>query len=86
MRLILRSDNETGVAAIRKGYSRKLAYLKKHQRISLGALHEVYAENGPNVLADEAGIDMIADPMTKPLDVAAHWRHFRRMGLVALPP
>ena len=84
--MILRSDNETGVTAIRKGYSRKLAYLKKHQRISLGALHEVYAEAGPNVLTDEAGVDMIADPMTKPLDVATHWRHFRAMGLVALPP
>ena len=84
--MLLRSDNETGVTAIRKGYSRKLAYLKKHQRISLGALHEVYAEAGPNILTDEKGVNMIADPMTKPLDVATHWRHFRAMGLVALPP
>ena len=35
-------DNETSIGMIAKGYSRRLAFMRRHQRISLSALHEVY--------------------------------------------
>ena len=86
VRLVLRTDNTTAVEVVRKGYSRKLSYLKKHQRIAISALWETYiAEGSPNVLVEQPGVGMIADPLTKPLDVAVHWRHCRGIGLVAVP-
>ena len=86
VRLVLRTDNTTAVEVVRKGYSRKLSYLKKHQRIAISALWETYiAEGSPNVLVEQPGVGMIADPLTKPLDVTVHWRHCRGIGLVAVP-
>ena len=38
--LIMRSDADVAISAIRKGYSRKLSYLRRTQKISLGFLHD----------------------------------------------
>ena len=42
VRLICRSDNDAAISASKAGYSRKMGYIKKHQRVSLAALREVY--------------------------------------------
>ena len=76
----------TAVEVMRKGSSRKLAYLKKHQRIAISALWETYSQEGTiNILLDQPGVGMVADPLTKGLDAATHWRQYRALGLVAIP-
>ncbi len=42
VRIIAREDNDAAIAAVRRGYSRKLAYMRKRDKISLSALHEVF--------------------------------------------
>ena len=41
VRVVAEMDNSTCIQAISRGFSRRLAYLKKVRRISLGALHEL---------------------------------------------
>ena len=41
VRLVAEEDNSASVAAVYKGYSKRLAYLKKHRRVSLSALREL---------------------------------------------
>ena len=42
VRLIAETDNETAVAVVAKGYSRRLCYLRRTQRISISGLHDIY--------------------------------------------
>ena len=47
MRLVAEIDNETAILAVRRGFSRRLADLKKGRHIQLSALHEIhYGEEG----------------------------------------
>ena len=78
------SDSSTAISVVESGYSRKLAYLKKYQRVSIGVIHDWNAQ-------DENGIYKLptkrnpADVMTKPLDYEAHWAHLQRIGMEFLP-
>ena len=45
VRLVAGSDSSACIGAVTKGYSKKLAYLEKHQRISLSSTHEVFFES-----------------------------------------
>jgi hypothetical protein len=86
-------DNETACVIVRKGYSRRLAYLMaKKERTSIGSLHEVFHGDLESVdptathkLLETTSKAMKADLLTKPLDHADHWRHCEGMGLVVLP-
>jgi hypothetical protein len=98
LRLISETDNETSVAIIKKGYSRKLSYLRRHQRTSISALHEVFFGDGDNEeldptdarclnrLVHRPGSKMTADILTKLLEAPLHWRHMEAMGYILVPP
>ena len=66
--VVLRNDNDTACLDIERGYSRALAYLVKHQRLSLGAMHEDLVEDSSNALVRSNTKRMLADVLTKPLD------------------
>ena len=42
IKMVGHTDNETALITIRKGYSRKLSYLKKYHKLSISSLHEVW--------------------------------------------
>lgn len=81
VRIVLRSDNDAALIAARKGYSRKLSYLKKWQKTSLSALRELFVgaeehedgEPSPNILAKIGTKENRSDLGTKPLDHQRHW-------------
>jgi hypothetical protein len=93
--LLTESDNQAALAAVKRGYSRKLAYLqyKKSERISISALHEVYYGDDTdfNDLTDDKHILTYvpsvvnnADLGTKPLDHKTHWEILDRIGMRSL--
>ena len=93
VRVICSSDNEASVSAGKKGYSRKLAYLKKYQRTSLAAIREVYVGHkeheepgdlSPNVLRHINSTLNRSDLGTKPLDAVRHWTLLNRMRVQSL--
>ncbi len=76
-------DNAAAGSIVEKGYSRKMAYTAtKRDRLSIGALHEVFvgdpdeleAPNYHKVLACDSN-DMKADVFTKHLDHTKHWKN-----------
>ena len=98
IRLIAETDNDTAVSVVAKGYSRRLCYLRRTQRISISALHDLYHGEGDdeelepsdektlNRLLHSSGDAMTADILTKLLEPAPHWRHMDALGYVVVPP
>ena len=75
------TDNETAFTVISTACSRKMAYLKKHQAISIGFGHDWH--NLPENLLVRIGIkEMLADLLTKPLDHEDHWRLVELIGMI----
>jgi hypothetical protein len=90
---VCRGDNDAALIAARKGYSRRLAYLKRHQRISLSALRDVYvgreehednSEPSINVLGKISSENNRSDIGTKPLDHVRHWFLLGRLKMKTL--
>ena len=79
--VVLRNDNDTAVLDIERGYSRALAYMVKHQRLSLGALHEDLILDSSNTIVRCNTLRMLADVLTKPLDHGRHWSLLAMMGM-----
>ena len=79
--VVLRNDNDTAVLDVERGYSRALAYLVKHQRLSIGAMHENHVEDPSNALVRCHTKRMLADLLTKPLDRVWHWALLAMMGM-----
>ena len=79
--VVLRNDNDTAVLDVERGYSRALAYLVKHQRLSIGAMHEDLIEDPSNALVRCSTKRMLADLLTKPLDHVRHWALLAMMGM-----
>ena len=46
LRLVAEEDNSASIAAVTKGYSRRMCYLRRTQRISLSSLHEIFFFSG----------------------------------------
>ena len=64
--LKVHENNSATIAAIAKGYSPALRYLRRTQRIDIGFLHEVF-EMDENTLEKAATSDHRGDMFTKPL-------------------
>ena len=77
-------DPDTARTAVEKGYSRRLAYIKKTQRISIGWLHDHFLRED-TTLARVDTLKNWSDILTKALDHAKHWGHLARMGLRGSP-
>ena len=95
IRLISYGDNDASLLAIRKGYSRRLAYLKKTQRVSIGSMHEIfYREDNAELIQDDffsvnrlmrVSTDLnIGDLFTKPLTSERHWFLIGLFGKVSV--
>ena len=94
VRVVAREDNEACIAAVRKGFSRKMAYLPRTQKFSLAALNEFYFGD-PDIVSDEkmcvnildgiSSAKQLGDPFTKPLPHEKHWDMFSRCGLFPVP-
>jgi hypothetical protein len=70
------------IAAILKGYSRKMSYVRRTQKVSLGYLHDYFGCE--NTLLDKVpGPKNDSDILTKGLDHISHWRHTAALGLRA---
>ena len=77
-------DSEACEKAVRKGYSRKLGYLPKHQRVQLSFVHD--ALSGPGCFLGHVNTDLnTSDWFTKALDVTAFRRHRAGLGILPLP-
>ena len=78
--LILRSDAGAAIGAIHKGYSRKMSYLRRTQRVSIGFLHDFVGDE--HTALEKVHTDSNdADVLTKSLEKEAHWRHSFAMGM-----
>ena len=53
----------------------------KHQRLSLGAMHEDLILDANNALVRCNTKRMLADVLTKPLDHVRHWALLAMMGM-----
>jgi hypothetical protein len=65
--LIVQEDNSATIAAITKGYSPALRYIRRTHRIDIGFLHEVFKEENA-ALKKAATADHRGDMFTKPLN------------------
>ena len=89
------TDSETSIGVVRRGYSRKLAYLRKHARLSIAALHEAFFGDAEdlepcdsrtiNRLEHEPGARNDSDVLTKALPAEKHWACAAALGLMASP-
>ena len=85
-------DNEPALLAVRKGYSKRLAYLPKTQRVQISALNEywtgrdsedptVQPEDHVNRLFKVASLKQRADLLTKSLSPDHHRSAFELAGM-----
>ena len=82
-------DNSTAEQIIGSGKSRRLAYLRRHQRVSLSSLNETYGkkdetdatQHAGNLVFHQPSIKMPVDIITKPLPALDHWRCCQELGL-----
>ena len=73
-------DNTASVSAVKAGMSKKLSYMRRTQRVSIGFLADyIYGEDG--AILQEATVDQVADVFTKPLPVIAFWKCLRFFGI-----
>ena len=78
---VLHQDNSGAVADIRKGYSRRMAHVVRHQRCSIGALHEEVIERSGGALEQIPSKKQLADVLTKALAHELHWPLIQQIGL-----
>lgn len=78
--LIGRTDADAALGAIRKGYSRKMSYLRRTQRVSIGFLHDFWSDPH-SILSKVASKSNDSDVLTKSLDKHDHWRHSWALGM-----
>lgn len=79
------SDNDAARIAVVKGVSRKLSYVRRHQRVSIDSLYEYHKKDGRQIKRVDSKKNT-SDIFTKPLDHLLHWRCCRELGLGPPPP
>ena len=73
-------DNEAAEIILQQGVSKRLAYLRRTQKISIGALADYVAEESCEINGCDSSEDC-SDICTKSLDHQAHWRHCDTIGM-----
>jgi len=73
-------DNEAGEYVLNAGHSRKLAHMKRVQKVSIGLLSD-YVNADEVTLSHTTSGDNVADIGTKGLDHKLHWTFCRALGL-----
>ena len=74
-------DNDAARAAIEKGVSPALRYVRKHRRISVASTHSLVKSCGI-VMGRVESAENTSGILTKGLKVGEHERHFKGCGLV----
>ena len=78
---VVLSDSDTARQAVLKGFSRKLAYMKKMTKISIGWIHDTFMH--PDNRLDRVDTKRnCSDICTKGLDHEAHWFHCWKLGMM----
>ena len=80
IRAIVQGDASVAEACIRSGWSKALRYIRKHQRVSICALHDMFLRDDCEY-AHTGSSDNSADILTKSLDKLLYLRHSSFMGL-----
>ena len=85
--LVVKEDNAACIQAVRKGYSPALRHMPRTQRVSLGDLHETFAEcqaqrptDGPVLLQHQDTKQHKGDIFTKYLDPTTYNDALTRLG------
>jgi hypothetical protein len=76
----MHSDNSAAVSSVKSGTSKKLAYLRRTQRVSLGVLADYVGAEGCSLL-QEPTKEQHADLFTKGLEHGDHYAHCRALGI-----
>ena len=82
------TDSQATEGIVRTGTSRRLAYLRRYQRVSISSLRDVFAA-WQNVLFGVRSKEISADVLTKPLTDDEHHRGLVSLGMalrIAGPP
>jgi hypothetical protein len=78
-------DNTQAIAAVRKGYSKRLRYLSRTHRCALGVTHELLEDLDNKITLQYVGTaDQKGDLFTKALTVAAFAAAVARIGMQRL--
>ena len=82
VQLNLEVDNTQAIAAIRKGYSKRLRHLARTHRVSIGVLNELACHPDMMVAVTHVTTDLQkADIMTKALTPAAFAKACKLVGI-----
>ena len=73
-------DNDAAKTSFQEGYSRKLRYVRKHQRVSLGFIKDSRENSDIELHRVDSG-DNCGDVHTKPLERVAFQKHRTTMGV-----
>ena len=74
-------DNDAALADVRSGHSKKMAYLRHYQKLSIGLVHDYFDEDNREIgRVDTDAND--SDMFTKPLDTEAFERHCASLYIV----
>ena len=76
----LRTDHAAALSAIRAGHSRKMAYMRRTQKISIGLIADYCAAVNTEISACKSG-ENLSDLLTKALDSNVFWRLARLLGV-----
>jgi hypothetical protein len=80
--MCLGSDATAAISALYNGYSKKLAYILRTQKVSLDGLHEIwYNPEENNVVRKVPTEKNRGDLFTKPLDAIKFWFMLERVGM-----
>ena len=80
--MCLGSDAAAAISALYNGYSKKLAYILRTQKVSLDGLHEIwYNPEENNVVRKVPTEKNRGDLFTKPLDAIKFWFMLERVGM-----
>ena len=78
-------DANACLQAVQRGFSKKMGYLRKHQRVNLGFLKDALTSQDEVNLRKIGTDDMTADVLTKSLPVSKFQKHRAGLGVGALP-
>ena len=75
------TDNDAALADVRSGHSKKLAYVRHYQKLSIGLVHDYFDEDNREIGRVNTD-DNDSDMFTKPLDTEAFERHCASLYIV----
>ena len=85
-RLIIRTrvDNTQAISAAKKGYSKRLRYLQRTHRVSIGAIHDLLEDAEQKVVVEHVeSACQKGDMFTKPLPPGPFADARNRIGMIA---